>query len=97
MAVYLLHFETKLAHAQHYIGYARERNIESRIQHHQNGSGARILQVCNERGIKYILARIWPGADKNFERRLKNCKKPSRFCPICHGEKAKQNMIPDNI
>jgi predicted GIY-YIG superfamily endonuclease len=72
MTVYLLHFETPLHHAQHYIGYAE--HVERRLEHHRNGTGARLLQVCNERGITYTLARTWEGEGKDFERKLKRCK-----------------------
>jgi predicted GIY-YIG superfamily endonuclease len=98
MTVYLLHFDTKLSHAQHYIGWTdKPSNVTRRVKHHQAGDGARILQVCNERGIGYQVVRTWPEGDKTLERRLKNCKKPSRFCPVCHGDKALKNMLPENL
>ena len=90
MAVYLLHLASPLAHAQHYIGFAG--NVQARLAHHHNGTGSRFCQVCNERGIDYVIARIWPDGDKTFERRLKNYKKSSSLCPICSGDSAKKRM-----
>lgn len=70
MTVYLLHLSAPLAHARHYVGFARD--VDRRLAHHKNGTGARMLAVAVERGIGFELARVWPEADRTFERRLKN-------------------------
>lgn len=88
--VYLLHFSSPYKHAKHYIGWASKLN--KRIEHHKHGTGARLCAVVVGAGIELQLARVWEGKGKDWERQLKNCKKPSRFCPICHGEKALENM-----
>lgn len=88
--VYLLHFSQPYKHAAHYIGFAKKMN--TRIMHHRNGTGARLTQVAVEAGIELITARTWEGKGRDFERRLKNCKKPSRFCPFCTGEQAYRRM-----
>jgi predicted GIY-YIG superfamily endonuclease len=80
--VYLIHLESKLHHAQHYIGFALF--PELRFWHHQQGTGARFLAACNEAGISYRIVRTWENADKHFERKLKNYKKAARFCPVCN-------------
>ena len=83
--VYLIHFETKLAdHAQHYIGYTPNGSVEPRLAMHKNGHGARILAACNEKRIEYTVVRVWPNADRKFERWLKNQKNANRFCPACN-------------
>lgn len=79
--VYLLHFHTKYYHAQHYIGYSP--NIEDRLLKHLHGDGARLMQVIGELGIPWEVAFIWPGADRNFERRIKNQHNAARLCPLC--------------
>lgn len=81
MTVYLIHFQTALRHARHYVGFAHR--LQDRLTHHKQGSGARILQVCNERGIGYDLARTWEGKGRDFERKLKRCKNAARYCPVC--------------
>ena len=83
MTVYLIHFQTKLKHAGHYVGYAEK--VNKRLAHHRHGTGARVLAVCNERGIEYDIARTWEGEGRDFERKLKNCKNAARYCPVCNG------------
>lgn len=85
--VYLLHFEDRInpAHpCQHYIGWAAD--LGPRINAHRNGTGARLTQVAAERGIGFKVARVWPDADRHFERKLKNRKEAPRLCPICNGQ-----------
>jgi predicted GIY-YIG superfamily endonuclease len=80
--VYLIHFDHKLAHAQHYLGYA-SKSVEKRLKKHQDGTGARLMQVIGEQGIGWELAKVWPDGDRTFERRLKNRHGANKFCPIC--------------
>lgn len=88
--VYLLHFSTPYKHAKHYIGWANK--IDARINHHKHGTGARLCAVVVNAGIELITARVWEGKGKDFERKLKNQKKTSEFCPICNPETATNNM-----
>jgi predicted GIY-YIG superfamily endonuclease len=87
MTVYLIHFEAAVHHARHYIGYATD--VARRLDEHRHGAGARLLAVCNQRGIGYDLARTWEGAGRGFERKLKRCKNAARYCPVCNGEHAR--------
>ncbi len=87
MSVYILHLATPLEHARHYVGWAL--HVEERLAHHRDGTGARMLQVCNERGIAYELARVFDGADRIFERKLKNTHSTADYCPICAGARAR--------
>jgi len=80
--VYLIHFKEKLHHAQHYIGYV-ESDLGQRITQHKSGRGARLLAAINEQGIEWNVVRIWRGASRSFERRLKNRKKARLLCPVC--------------
>lgn len=88
--VYLLHFSRKYKHAAHYIGWAKY--IDERIQHHVQGTGAKLTAVVSDAGIDLIKARVWEGKGKDFERRLKKQHKPQDFCPLCSGEKANKRM-----
>lgn len=97
MAVYLLHFERPYKHARHYIGFAEDANLTRRIDHHRAGQGARLLQVVNQAGISYELVRVWKGASRHFERRVKNCKKTSQFCPVCNPDHAMNRMLTENM
>lgn len=83
--VYLIHFHEKLHHAQHYIGSA-DAGLVRRIKQHRNGSGAKILEALNQKGIKYSVVRTWEGGVK-LERKLKRWKKAKQLCPICNPDK----------
>lgn len=87
MAVYLLHFEHKLAHAAHYVGFTE--NIVQRLEDHGHCKGARLMQVIREKAIHYELARVWWGQDRSFERKLKNTHAVKFYCPICMGDKVR--------
>lgn len=81
--VYMVHFESKLSgHAQHYIGWSVD--VFVRLTQHRRNQGARILEVCNERGIGYKLVRLWRGRNRSFERQLKNRKNARKLCPTCN-------------
>lgn len=80
--VYLLHFDPKLHHASHYIGFAKS-SIEERVLQHQQGQGAALTKAAVAAGIELKLVRFWEG-DRALERRLKNQKNAPRLCPICN-------------
>lgn len=78
--IYLLHFDQPFGHARHYMGWAS--NLEARLHHHENGTGANLLKHVRRAGITWSLARTWSG-DRYEERRLKNRGGHTRKCPIC--------------
>ncbi len=90
--LYLIHFDQPLGgtrhQARHYLGYVDgdEASVEARLAEHRAGWGARITAACNQRGIRYDVVHTRPG-DRSEERRLKNCKKLGRLCPICSPKK----------
>lgn len=88
--IYIIHFDEPLAHALHYVGWCPDGKgaLSRRLKKHRDNMGARILQVCNERGISYQLARTLPG-DRSRERQIKNTKNTSSYCPICRNLKRK--------
>ncbi len=79
--VYLIHFDEPYMHARHYLGYST--NLDARLEAHRLGQGARLLEVVSDAGIGYTVVRVWEGADRNFERRLKKQKNSPRLCPVC--------------
>lgn len=85
--VYLIHFDTPLAHARHYVGYCEDGRLEQRLEEHRRGEGANILRVCNERGISYDVVRTWEGADRARERKIKNTNHVPYYCPVCRQAK----------
>lgn len=79
--VYLIHFETPYKHAKHYLGFATD--IYRRLNKHKSGTGARLMQVIQQEGIEWQLARVWKDATRNDERKMKNAGGGARYCPIC--------------
>ena len=79
--VYLLHFERPYKHARHYLGYSKD--IEGRLEEHRKGCGARLLFIIKEAGIGFVLARVWKGKSRKWERKLKDSHNVPRYCPLC--------------
>ena len=72
---YLLHLDQPYCSgrhpgAGHYVGYSD--NIPERIATHRKGQGSPLLAAALAAGIDFRLVRIWPGADRRFERKLHN-------------------------
>lgn len=80
--VYLLHFDHPYKHAQHYVGYAED--LARRLNHHADGTGANLMKVIKQNGIGFTLARVWDGATRTDERKIKNAGGGRRYCPICN-------------
>jgi len=81
--IYLIHFDTPLHHARHYLGWTTD--LEQRLEAHRQGNGARLMEVVAEAGITWRLARTWKGG-RELERQLKRQHNSPRFCPICRKE-----------
>lgn len=86
--VYLLHFEAKYHHAQHYLGYTTRETVSERLEAHRRGQGARLMEVIGAAGIGWKCVRTWDNYGRADERRLKNWKKARQLCPVCRGEVA---------
>jgi predicted GIY-YIG superfamily endonuclease len=84
--VYLIHFDQPYLRVQHYIGYCRDDLFEQRMQYHRSGRGSCLMRAVTQAGIEWRVVRIWPDADGNFERRLKNRKKAAKLCPVCYAK-----------
>ena len=86
--VYLIHLDTAIAHAKHYLGYTAIEDITKRFARHKSGNGARLLQVANERAIDYKIVRMWDCKDaftaRKLERKLKHWHNSPKLCPICN-------------
>ena len=93
MSVYILHLDHPLHHAKHYTGFSKNgRTLQERIEHHRNGTaGCRFTEAIRERGIGFVLARVFKDADRTFERKLKRTKKVTRYCPICNPDAPEYN------
>ena len=103
-SVYILHLSKPLMRgtsrtgkplmAGHYTGYADD--LLSRLFKHYDGKGSRFTRVCFLRGVDMQLARVWEGADRTFERKVKKCRNARRLCPICNPN-AMNHLSTENI
>jgi hypothetical protein len=85
--IYVLHFETKLSHAEHYVGCTHE--LQNRLRAHAFGYGSRLTEVLRERGIEWKLAALGSTSHsgmRRVERKLKNQHNAKRYCTICSGK-----------
>ena len=80
--VYIIHFEEKLKHAQHYIGFV-ENDLQQRIERHLANQGSKLLAAVNKAGIKWEVVKVYENVDRAFERKLKNRKGARHLCPKC--------------
>lgn len=87
--VYLIHFDTPLHHARHYLGWAS--NLKHRIDQHKAGTGARLMSVVAAQGISWQVARTWKG-DRTIEARLKRYHGSVKLCPICNPHMKRGNV-----
>jgi predicted GIY-YIG superfamily endonuclease len=84
--VYLLHLDPPYKHARHYLGWAAD--LAARLAEHEHGQGARLLAVQKAAGGTWHLARTWPGATRNDERRIKDTGHVPHYCPDCQPERS---------
>lgn len=93
--LYLVHFTDQLHHAGHYLGACH--NLHMRLVRHHTSEGSRLLEVCNDAGITWSLARAWKTPDAfKIESRLKRNGKNSRlYCPICMPRVKHIRGVPD--
>lgn len=75
--IYILEFDRKISgRAGYYIGWAK--NLEIRLQHHANGTGAALCREALRQGIAWRVVATIPGT-RQGERRLKNYKNTPRL------------------
>jgi hypothetical protein len=79
---YLLHFDGPFGHARHYLGFCENGNLFDRIDYHLKGRGSRLVKAAVEAKCGIFIVRLWQGATRDDERRLKN-HSSVRYCPAC--------------
>lgn len=87
MAIYLLHLNRKLHHAQHYIGYTE--NLSQRLNTHAMGRGSKMLRAAALKGISWQLVRVWTNVPPSFERQIKRTHSACDYCPVCMGDRVR--------
>jgi len=93
VALYLLHSTVPLVRVggvevRHYIGFARDANVMNRVlQHRHSKAHCSITRAFLRAGGRLLLARVWAGATRADERRLKNGGHYEVLCPICNPDR----------
>lgn len=82
MAVYLIHFNTPLSHARHYVGYTT--NLARRIAEHRRGQSSPLMRAVNAAGIPWRVGIVWTRGGRELERAIKASHHTARYCPICN-------------
>ena len=81
--IYLLHFSRPYRDARHYTGCTESSgSLKARLARHEQGDGARLLEIAHAAGITWQLARTWTGP-RSRERQIKRQGGASRRCPLC--------------
>jgi predicted GIY-YIG superfamily endonuclease/predicted GNAT family acetyltransferase len=83
--IYILHFDTKLSHAEHYAGCTEK--LEKRLIAHANGAGSHLTRVLKERQIEWRLGGLMVTTHaqmRRHERNLKDQGHAARYCEICN-------------
>lgn len=87
--VFLLHYIDRInpdRPARHYLEYTARR-VEERTNDHRSGFRYRTAAIpfaAHQRGIDFIVARVWPNADRRDEKRLRDLHNNPRLCPVCN-------------
>lgn len=81
--MYLLHFTPALKHAGHYLGVARQGNLNRRLRLQLAGKGASLPRAALAAGCRVEVARTWIGVDGRREAAQKRQGGFKRLCPIC--------------
>lgn len=82
LTVYLIHFDNKYKHAQHYIGITC--NLKRRIREHKAGRGNPLLRAVTQAKINWRVIRTWENANYGDEARLKSRHNARLLCPVCN-------------
>jgi hypothetical protein len=92
--IYLIHFDTPLHHARHYMGSTS--NLKQRLESHShpNGNGSKLMRAVAVAGISWRVVRTWPGG-RDRERQMKT-QGAGKYCPLCR-EKPRGTRPKDYI
>lgn len=95
--VYIIHFDRPYEHARHYVGWSRDLwMLELRLRHHRNGEGAKLMRAVTAAGIDWHVSTLFY-ADRNEERRIKNCGGAARHCRECRTWRFTLSQVQEGI
>ncbi len=88
--VYLIHLDTPLKHARHYLGFSED--LLKRLQRHHTGQGAAFMKAIAKEEISWHVSRIWDG-NYELEQVLKRQHNASHLCPTCIQERIYERTL----
>lgn len=96
--VYLIHFERPIGNARHYVGYTDD--FEKRVTEHRSGKGSQLTRLANEKGINWLVVRVWQNSTLDKEKSIKGMS--TRItCPICRqketDKKSRENDVKRQV
>lgn len=93
---YLVHLDRPLyGSTGHYLGFAEEGNLDTRLTQHGTTSGAKMLLAARQRGINFECVRTWENVTRKTERSLKNRKDARSLCPHCKDDRREAKKFYD--
>lgn len=97
MAVYLLHIDPPYKHARHYIGFAKGRYADRRIQQHlrRQAAGTPLIKAALAAGCSVSVVKVWHNGGREFESWLKARRDVGRWCPCCGSGKRRVPRVCD--
>lgn len=94
MAVYLIKFDKPIGDtsrprmmARYYVGYCEDGREVERLAEHKRGEGASLTAYASQQGIGFRMVAIYPGLDRNDERRIKKAGHFDKLDPELHGRR----------
>ncbi len=89
LTLYLIHFQIKYEHAQHYLGISN--NLPRRLEEHRSVQGNALMRAVTKSGIPWSVVRTWNDSDRMQEIQLKSRHNSPRLCPICNPKSWQHN------
>lgn len=93
--IYVLHFNTPIAHARHYVGCTS--HLKQRLSTHAIGHGSRLTRELHDRGYNWTLAALYQAplaVMRRVERAAKDQKNGPRLCSICRARDHDEESPP---
>lgn len=84
--IYVLCFDTHLAHAKHYVGCTAA--LRQRLRTHALGHGSRLTRELHAQGITWKLGGLFAvsmAEMRRLERSVKDYHNTAQFCALCQG------------
>ncbi len=76
---YLIHFENKLHHAVHYLGWSS--CLKQRLVAHFAGNSAKLIHAVSLKGIRFSVVRLWIGGESRAGAQIESAEERAALVP----------------